>query len=134
MFPDAAPPTALTTLTDGETDDLVSDGLTLAGTPMEVRFFFRESSLATVQIVPIGLKGSQSADNLRLARAIADDLGRSYGAPFACGDRGLGDVALFECKWLAAPIVVRLWYLDVAGQAPTLRVIFRKADDPAFDF
>jgi len=30
--------------------------------------------------------------------------------------------------------VIRLWYLDVLGQAPSLRVVFRKADDAAYDF
>jgi hypothetical protein len=47
-----------------------------------------------------------------------------YGAAFDVG----------ECKWLAKPIVIRLWYLYVLGETPSLHVVFRKAGDDAYDF
>jgi hypothetical protein len=133
-FPDATQPLSIVTLADGETDDLVTHGLFLGDRLMEVRFFFREGGLTTVQLAPVAIDPGRPADNLQFARTLAGRLTTRYGQPFDCGDKSYAGVDLYECKWLAKPIVVRLWYLDAQGQAPSLRIVFRKADDAAYDF
>jgi hypothetical protein len=131
--PDATPPLALTTLADGETDDLVTHAFQWNDRLMEVRFFFREAKLAAVQLSPIVAPGDTAA-NRRLAHDLAGAITADRGAPYECGDKDYADVALYECKWLAPPLVIRLWYEDVAGQAPTLRIAIRKAGDISYDF
>lgn len=133
-FPDATQPLSVTTLADGETDDLTTHGLFLGDRLMEVRFFFRDNGLTSVQLSPVAVGAQPQAQNLALADDLAGRLSARYGAPFDCGDKSYAGVGLYTCKWLEGPIIVRLWYLDVHGQAPTLRVAFRKADDAAYDF
>jgi len=133
-FPDAKPPPLTVTLADGETDDLVTNAFFVDDRFMEVRFFFREGGLTSVMLSPASIEPARPTHNLRDARTMADRLTARYGAPFDCGDKSYAHVDLYECKWLAKPIVIRLWYLDVLGQAPSLRVVFRKADDAAYDF
>jgi hypothetical protein len=133
-FPEARQPPVSVTLADGETDQLVTNSFFVDDRFMEVRFFFREGGLTAVMLSPAAIDPSHPALNLRAATAMAAQLTDQYGAPFDCGDKSFARVALYECKWLAKPIVVRLWYLDVLGQAPSLRVVFRKADDAAYDF
>jgi hypothetical protein len=133
-FPDAKRPPVTVTLADGETDQLVTNAFFVDDRFMEVRFFFREGGLTAVMLSPASMDPSRPARNLRAATAMADRLTARYGAPFDCGDKSYAQVDLYECKWLAKPIVIRLWYLDVLGQQPSLRVVFRKADDAAYDF
>jgi hypothetical protein len=134
VFPDAKRPPLTVTLADGETDQLVTNAFFVDDRFMEVRFFFREGGLTAVMLSPASMDPSRPARNLRAATAMADRLTARYGAPFDCGDKSYAQVDLYECKWLAKPIVIRLWYLDVLGQRPSLRVVFRKADDAAYDF
>ena len=133
-FPDAKRPPLTVTLADGETDDLVTNAFFVDDRFMEVRFFFREGGLTAVMLSPASIDPAHPAHNLQAATAMATRLTARYGAPFDCGDKSFAQVALYECKWLAKPIVIRLWYLDVLGEAPSLRVVFRKADDAAYDF
>jgi hypothetical protein len=133
-FPEAKQPPVTITLADGETDQLVTNSFFVDDRFMEVRFFFREGGLTAVMLSPASIDPSHPALNRRAAAAMAAKLTDEYGAPFDCGDKSFAQVALYECKWLAKPIVIRLWYLDVLGQAPSLRVVFRKADDAAYDF
>jgi hypothetical protein len=133
-FPDAKLPPVTVTLADGETDDLVTNAFFVDDRFMEVRFFFREGGLTAVMLSPASIDPAHPTRNLQAATAMADRLTAGYGAPFDCGDKSYAQVDLYECKWLAKPIVIRLWYLDVLGQAPSLRVVFRKADDAAYDF
>ena len=133
-FPDATQPLSETTLADGETDDLMTHGLFLGGRLMEVRFFFRDNGLTSVQLAPVATGAQTRVQNLQLASDLAGRLSARYGSPFDCGDKSYADVDLYACKWLEGPIIVRLWYLDAHGQAPTLRIAFRKADDAAYDF
>jgi hypothetical protein len=133
-FPEAKQPPVTLTLSDGETDQLVTNSFFVDDRFMEVRFFFREGGLTAVMLSPASMDPAHPALNLRAATAIAAQLTDQYGTPFDCGDKSFAQVALYECKWLAKPIVVRLWYLDVLGQSPSLRVVFRKADDAAYDF
>jgi hypothetical protein len=74
------------------------------------------------------------AVNLTLARDLAGRLTARYGEPFDCGDKSYAGLGLYACKWLQGPIIIRLWYLDASGQAPSLRIAFRRADDAAYDF
>jgi hypothetical protein len=133
-FPDATQPLSPVTLADGETDNLTTYGLFLGDRLMEVRFFFRENGLTSVQLAPVAVGTQTRAANLRLAEALSARLTARYGAPFDCGDRTSAGVGLYACKWLNGPIIVRLWYLDAAGTAASLRIAFRKADDAAYDF
>ena len=133
-FPDARQPPITITLADGETDDLVTHAFFVDDRFMEVRFFFREGGLTAVMLSPASIEPAHGEQNLLAATAMADRLTARYGAPFDCGDKSYAHVDLYECKWLAKPIVIRLWYLDVLGEAPSLRVVFRKADDTAYDF
>lgn len=132
--PDATQPLSVTTLADGETDDLTTHGLFLGDRLMEVRFFFRDNGLTSVQLAPVAAGVQKRVQNMQLASDLAARLTARYGAPFDCGDRSYADVDLYACKWLKGPIIIRLWYLDAHGQAPTLRIAFRKADDAAYDF
>ena len=131
-FPSARPPAVVETLADGETDELVTNAFFEGDRFMEVRFFFREGGLTAVMLSPAAIDPSRA--NLGGAEAMAGRLTARYGAPFDCGDKSFARVGLYECKWLAAPIVIRLWYLDVLGQSPSMRIVFRKADDAAYDF
>jgi hypothetical protein len=133
-FPDAQPPAASVTLADGETDQLVTHSFFVADRFMEVRFFFREGGLTAVMLTPAAIDPSRPVLNIRAASAMAAQLTQQYGQPFDCGDKSFARVDLYECKWLAKPIVIRLWYLDALGQSPSLRIVFRKADDAAYDF
>jgi hypothetical protein len=134
LFADAAPPPAVITLMGGETDDLVLKGVRLGGVNMTARFFFRDGLLTTVQLAPARRLLTRPEDNMRLAQDLRAELGQEFGAPFECGDKSYAGVAMFNCKWLKGPIVVRLWYMDVMGQSPNLRIGFRKADDPSYDY
>ena len=133
-FPDAKPPPVTITLADGSSDQLVTNSFFAGDRFLEVRFFFREGGLTAVMLTPAAIDPSHPVLNLRAATAMAGRLTEQYGQPFDCGDKSFARVDLYECKWLAGPIVIRLWYLDVLGQAPSLRVVFRKADDAAYDF
>jgi hypothetical protein len=133
-FPDAKQPPVITILADGETDDLVTNAFFVDDRFMEVRFFFREGGLTAVMLSPASIDVAHPAHNLQAPTTMAGRLTSQYGPPFDCGDKSYAQVALYECKWLAKPIVIRLWYLDVLGEAPSLRVVFRKADDAAYDF
>ncbi len=133
-FPDATQPLSVTTLADGETDDLTTHGLFLGDRLMDVRFFFRDGGLTSVQLSPVAVAVQKQTANLSLARDLAGRLTARYGAPFDCGDKSYAGLGLYSCKWLEGPIIIRLWYLDAQGQASTLRIAFRKADDAAYDF
>ena len=76
----------------------------------------------------------QPVANLGAAERLTGELTAQYGQPFDCGDKSYAGVGLYECKWLAKPLVVRLWYEDVLGEASSLRIVIRKADDAAYDF
>jgi hypothetical protein len=132
-FPAATRPLSVTTLADGETDDLVTNDFFLDDRFLQVRFFFREGALTAVMFSPATPQG-QPVANLGAAERLTSELTTQYGQPFDCGDKSYAGVALYECKWLAKPLVVRLWYQDVLGEAPSLRVVIRKADDAAYDF
>jgi hypothetical protein len=134
VFPDATQPLSVSILADGETDDLTTHGLFLGDRLMEVRFFFRDDGLTSVQLTPVATGAQGTGQNLALAKDLATRLTSRYGSPFDCGDKSYADVDLYACKWLRGPIIIRLWYLDAHGQAPTLRIAFRKADDAAYDF
>jgi hypothetical protein len=131
-FPAATRPLSITTLADGETDDLVTNDFFLDRF-LQVRFFFREGGLTAVMFSPATPDG-QPVANRQAAARLAGQLTARYGQPFDCGDKSYAGVDLYECKWLTKPLVVRLWYEDVLGEAPSLRVVIRKADDAAYDF
>jgi hypothetical protein len=129
-FPAATQPLSVTTLADGETDDLTTHGLFLGDRLMEVRFFFRDNALTSVQLLPVATQ----TQNLKLARELADRLSARHGEPFDCGDHSYGGVGLYACKWLEGPVLIRLWYIDAHGEATNLRIAFRTVGDAAYDF
>ena len=134
VFPEARQPLAVTTLADGETDDLTTHGLFLGDRLMEVRFFFRDDGLTSVQLSPVATPAQRQPENLKLAKDLADRLSARYGNPFDCGDKTFAGMGQYSCKWLQGPIIIRLWYIDAVGEAPSLRIAFRRADDAAYDF
>lgn len=135
LFPAARVPADPVALTGGEIEKLELPGLTLAGRPAAAQFFFRGQELVTVQLALAGLKPNATGANIALVKTIAGQLTRDYpaGAAYDCGDRSLGDVAIYECKWLVKPISIRLMYQDVAGQAPEVRIAYRQSTDPSYD-
>ena len=112
-------------LADGETDDLVTNAFFKGDRFMDVEVLLGEGGLTAVMLPPPAIEPSRA--NLSAAETIAGRLTARYGAPFDCGDKSYARVGLYACKWLAAPIAIRLWHLDAMGQSPTLRVVFRKA-------
>jgi hypothetical protein len=127
-------PGTLITLADGETDDLATHRFFLGDRFMEVRFFFRDGGLTTVQLVPESIDPARPKENAQLARMLSERLTEQYGPPFDCGDQSSAGVHLFRCKWIAKPTIVRLWYLDVEGEAPVLLIAFREVGDASYDF
>jgi hypothetical protein len=132
LFPGARPVAGGAILTGGEVERLDLPGLELGGRPAVARFYFDGAALAAVELTVSGLT-HQPAANEALAQAVAAQYSGLYGAGYDCGDRSLGDVSVYECKWLAGPVRVRLWYMDVAGQAPMLVLGYRKVDSPGYD-
>ncbi len=133
-FPTATRPLAPTTLADGSSDDLTTTAFVDGDRFMRISFFFREGGLTAVMLTPPAVAPDRPGANLQIASAMAADFTARYGAPFDCGDASDPGLSLYRCKWLDGPIVIRLWYMDALGQAPILRVVYRKADDAAYDF
>ena len=133
LFPAAQPPAGAVVLTGGESELLELGGVALAGHPAIARFYFKQSELVSVQVGVTDLRPSRSASNEDAARSIADALSRSFGKGYDCGDRSLGDLTAYECKWLRKPLSIRLWYMDVAGQSPLFYVAYRQSDDPGYN-
>ena len=94
---------------------------------------FSGVGLVSVELTLADLEPARSARNVQLARSIAVDLTGRYGGGYDCGDCSLADATAYECKWLRAPLSVRLWYMDAAGQAPLFYVAYRQADDPGYN-
>lgn len=105
----------------------------LGGKPTTARFLFRAGGLIAVQLEPrVGAGNTQA--NVEIAKRLAQDYTVRLGQAYDCGDFGSSNIAEYQCKWLNGEVAVRLWYLDVAGQAPVLRLRFRRADDPSLGF
>ncbi len=133
LFPAASAPPAPTMLTGGEVDRLQLAGAFLGGVTATAHFFFKDGGLVSVELFLPDLPVGSSRRNLAEVGRIAADLTARYGAPYDCGEKGGADVTAYGCKWLRSPLSVRLWYMDVAGQAPLSYVAFRQADDPGYD-
>ena len=133
LFPSAAPPQVATLLTGGETDLLELHGVDLNGHVAVAHFYFRGGSLAAVNVNLTDLKPSVSAQNVNDMHRIASDLTASYGAEYDCGDKSESSITAYGCKWLQGPLSIRLWYMDVAGQAPLFYLAYRPAADPGYD-
>ena len=133
LFPESTAPQTPAILTGGETESLEMTGIALAGRPAVARFFFKEARLVAVELTLPDLKAAASSTNLAAAQEIAAEYTAKFGQGFDCGQRGLGDLNAYECTWLKSPLLIRLWYMDSAGQAPLLYVAFRQAGDPGYD-
>lgn len=133
LFPAAVPPTTPTVLTGGELDRLQLSGVELDGRPAIARFFFKGPELTSVELNFPGLRPAASETNIALVKQVASHLGLTYGQGYDCGDKSSGNIDVYECKWLRGPLSVRLWYMDVAGQAPLFYLAFRQASDPSYN-
>ena len=132
-FPAAVPPATPTILTGGEIDRLQLSAVDLDGRRAVAHFFFKEGGLVSVELTLPGLKPGESAANARDMARLAEHLTGTYGDAYDCGDRSESDITAYGCKWLRKPLSIRLWYMDVAGQAPLFYLAFRQADDPGYD-
>jgi hypothetical protein len=133
LFPLAAPPEKRNTLTGGQVDLLQLPSADLDGRPATAHFYFAGPELVAVELTASGFKPGERISNMALAKAIADRYAASYGPGYDCGSRSLGDVDVYECKWLKGRLSIQLWYMDVAGQAPLFYVAYRQADDPSYN-
>jgi len=77
-FPAATRPLSVTTLADGETDDLVTNDFFLDDRFLQVRFFFLEGALTAVMFSPAAPDG-QPAVNRGAAERLAEKLTDRYG-------------------------------------------------------
>jgi hypothetical protein len=96
-------------------------------------FYFKGDGLVAVNINLPDLKPAASAQNVRDMQRIAAGLTAQYGTGYDCGDKSKSNITAYGCKWLKSPLSVRLWYMDVAGQAPLFYLAYRQADDPGYD-
>ena len=133
IFPSALAPMTPTTLTGGEGDALELAGVDLDGRLATAHFFFKDGGLISVQLGLPALRPGASAANMADMARLSGELTRSLGEAYDCGDRSESDITAYGCKWLKKPLAVRLWYMDVAGQAPLFYLAFRQADDPGYN-
>jgi len=133
LFPTATAPSTLTTLTGGQVDRLQLETIDLQGRPAIAHFYFAGPQLVAVELTAAGFTPGKPTDNLALAKRIADGYSATYGQGYDCGPKSLGDVGVYECKWLKGRLSIQLWYMDVAGQAPLFYVAYRQADDPSYN-
>ena len=133
QFPGVVRSAEPTILTGGQTDLLQLPNLDLEGHPSTAHFYFAGPELVAVELTASDLRPGAPQQNLAVARGIAAAYATRYGPGYDCGPKGLGDVNTYECKWLKGRLAIRLWYMDVAGQAPLFYVAYRQADDPSYD-
>lgn len=133
LFPLAGPPANSTILTGGQVDRLQLEPIDLNGRPATAHFYFAGPQLVAVELTASGFKPGKPARNIELAKSIADGYSATYGPGYDCGPKSLGDIAVYECKWLKGRLSIQLWYMDVAGQAPLFYVAYRQADDPSYN-
>lgn len=132
-FPAAFAPKDPQTLIGGEREAYRLQGLSLAGEPAWARFFFKDGRLAALEVTPNDVRAGHTRDNLAIAHRVVEGYTRRYGRGYDCADRSDADVTSYECKWSAPGVSIRLWYMDVAGQAPDFYVATRAFDDPNFN-
>jgi hypothetical protein len=133
LFPLARPPAKSSTLTSGQLERLQLELVDLDGRPATAHFYFSGSLLVTVELTASGFEPGQPTRNMELAKSIAASYSATYGQGYDCGPKSLGDISVYECKWLKGSLSVQLWYMDVAGQAPLFYVAYRQADDPSYN-
>ena len=132
-FPGASPPFKPNVLTGGQIDRLQLSHQTLVEHPSIAHFYFEGPQLVSVELTATDFKPGERLRNLEEARNIAANYTSHYGAGYDCGSRSLGDINVYECKWLRGRLSIQLWYMDVAGQAPLFYVAYKQADDPSYN-
>lgn len=133
LFPSTIVPESPTILTGGDLDRLLLANIDLDGFPAAAHFFFKDDELVSVELTLPNLKSGATARNLQIVQRISADLTRRYGQGYDCGNKSITDIAEYGCKWLKAPLAIRLWYMDAAGQAPLFYLAFRQVDDPGYN-
>jgi hypothetical protein len=133
LFPRAGSPSKPTILTGGQMDRLQLEPIDLDGRPATAHFYFAGPQLVAVELTASGFKSGEPAHNIERAKRIAAGYSATYGQGYDCGDKSLGDIAAYECKWLKGRLSIQLWYMDVAGQAPLFYIAYRQADDPSYN-
>lgn len=101
----------------------------LYGEPALARFRFRNRRLAAVRLDVKSLKPGHRRENVRVARALIRDYTAAYKNAYDCNNNSFADTAALDCKWLDKGATVQLEYMDVAGQAPVLKVFFSPTAD-----
>lgn len=133
LFPGSRPPRQTTILTGGQVDTLQLETVDLNGRPATAHFYFAGRQLVAVELTASVFQPGQPTRNIAMAQSIADSFTATYGPGYDCGPKSLGDIGMYECKWLKGRLSVQLLYMDVAGQAPLFYVAYRQADDPSYN-
>jgi hypothetical protein len=133
LFPSAGSPPNPTILTGGQVDRLQLEPVNLNGRSGTAHFYFAGPQLVAVELTALGFKPGEPAHNIERAKSIAASYSATYGQGYDCGEKSLGDIAAYECKWLKGRLSIQLWYMDVAGQAPLFYIAYRQADDPSYN-
>jgi hypothetical protein len=102
------------------------------GHPGRALLRFHNDRLFSVRLDVLSLKAGERAQNVKLAAEMIADLSK-LAPSYDCADNSRADVKLMDCKWLRDGAAVRLEYMDVAGQAPELKVLFSPVSDVGSD-
>ena len=131
LYPDAVLVTGPTADT-GYLRTLKSPAPPVDGHAATALFRFHNDRLFGVRLDVGGLPSAADRENRTLvARLVKDYSARD--AAYDCADNSRADTNLIDCKWLAAGASIRLEYMDVAGQAPYLKIIYSSIADVGSD-
>ncbi len=101
----------------------------LYGQPALGRFRFRNRRLVAVRLDIRNLRPGRRRENLRRARALIGAYSAAHRDVYDCKDNSFADTADLDCKWVDKGLTIQLEYLDVAGQAPVLKVVYSPTAD-----
>ena len=126
------------TLVTGPTADtgylrtLRSPAPLLEGHPTVALFRFHNDRLFGVRLDVEGLPSAHDRDNRRLVARLMQGYSARDQA-YDCADNSRADTNLVDCKWLEGGASIRLEYMDVAGQAPYLKILYSSIADVGSD-
>ncbi len=101
----------------------------LYGQPARARLRFRNRRLAAVRLDVATLRAGHRRDNVRRARALIRAYSAAYRDVYDCNDNSFADTAQLDCRWVDRGLTIQLEYMDVAGQAPVLKVLYSPTAD-----
>lgn len=102
---------------------------TLYGQPALARFRFRNRQLVAVRLDARNLKPAHRRDNIARVHALIKAYSLAHPDVYDCKDNSFADTADLDCKWVDKGLTIQLEYMDVAGQAPLLKVVYSPTAD-----